>query len=202
MYSVMRVFMKLYIIYKTIFINQFKIIMFDRPTHWQRFMSDKKAENEAVNNVLLYHNPLSRPRFFLIISIAAGIQLLFWTYLSYVALTEYYQVKPRANENIKDVNELVSSDNSLQNIIQSKAKSLKWRVGLSLFAMSVGTFFTFTALMYPLRTVHRILFYRGRQSVELTTYTPLGGLYKTEVGSHNFHNCTITGLIFRFQLPV
>lgn len=175
--------------------------MFDRPTRWQRFISDKTTGNEAVENVLLYHNPLSRPRFFLIISIAAGIQLVFWTYLSYVALTEYYQVKPRANKN-KDVNELVSSDNSLQNILQSKAKSIKWRVGLSLLAMTVGTFFTFTALMYPLRTVHRILFYRGRQSMELTTYTPLGGLHKTEVGSYDLHSCTNTGLVFRFQLPV
>ena len=175
--------------------------MFDRPTRWQRFISDKTG-NEPVENVLLYHNPLSRPRFFLIISIAAGIQLVFWTYLSYVALTEYYQVKPRANKSIEDVNELVSSDNSLQNILQSKAKSIKWRVALSLLALSVGTFFTFTALMYPLRTVHRILFYRGRQSMELTTYTPLGGLYKTEVGSHDLHSCLITGLAFRFQLPV
>jgi hypothetical protein len=103
---------------------------------------------------------------------AAGTQLVFWTYLSIRAFTDYHHANNK---------EISTTNHRLFDTIMSKSSSLKWRAGVSLMALSVGTIFTFTAVMYPLRTVSRASFNPSKSTIELSTYTPLGGLRIKEV---------------------
>lgn len=98
------------------------------------------------------------------------------------ALTDYRQSSskhsPTSN---KEESNQDTNGNKIMKILKEKSMSLKWRVGLSLLAMSLGTFFAFTSFLYPKRTVHKMMYNASRQSVQLTTYTPSGGLHTKEV---------------------
>lgn len=109
--------------------------------------------------ILLYSNLLTRPRIFLAISTAAGIQFIFWSFLTFKAIIDFKQQ-------------------------QNKKSSLKWRVGLSSVSLCVGTLFTYTALMYPLRTVNKMVFNMNRSTIEISTYTPFGRTYVKEVSCY------------------
>lgn len=116
---------------------------------------------KSVSEVPLYVNTRTRPRVFIAITVMSCVQMLFWCYLSYAALTDIRLLSTHTAGK--------HSDSSI-----SKYSSLKWRVGLSAVALSVGTFFTMTSLMHPQRSVHQLLYLPKRELVRIGTYTPLG----------------------------
>ncbi len=65
-------------------------------------------------------------------------------------------------------------------VLQSKS-TLKWRVGFSLLALSIGAFFGLTAVMYPRRIVNRLIFNSQTNMLSLSTNTPLGGIHLSKV---------------------
>ena len=149
---------------------------FNRLT-FTRFNSSHKA-----SEILLYDNP-SRPKFVLLISMAAGIQFVFWGYLSYSALSDYYSATVKGKENLHDPQSLAEKDKVMMEhleTLQSKS-SLKWRVTFSLLALSMGAFFGLTALMYPRRMVNRLTFNSKNNMLTISTSTPTGGLRHSEV---------------------
>ena len=102
---------------------------------------------------ILYSNYLHRPKIFFFTSVAAGIQFMFLTYLSSKAV-----IKQTSN-----------------------SSSFKWRVGLSAVSLLVSTLFAYTAMVYPLRTVNKMVFNIRRSTIELSTYTPFGKVHTKEV---------------------
>lgn len=56
--------------------------------HVQRRQAVTANTLSARDAVLLYKNDKVKPKYFMIISIVSGVQLVFWGYLSYFALTE------------------------------------------------------------------------------------------------------------------
>ena len=114
---------------------------------------------------------------------AAGIQFVFWGYLSYSALSDYYSATVKGKENLHGPQSLAEKDKVMMEhleTLQSKS-SLKWRVTFSLLALSMGAFFGLTALMYPRRMVNRLTFNSKNNMLTISTSTPTGGLRHSEV---------------------
>ena len=61
-----------------------------------------------------------------------------------------------------------------QSLAASVLSSYKLRILVSLLSLSAGVFFAVSACMYPLRVVHKLIYIRPTQAVQLVTYTPLG----------------------------
>lgn len=112
------------------------------------------------SSLLLYENKALQPKLFFVISFASGVQLLFWTYLSYSAWTDYARLPGQ------DVKDLVEK--------RTGFRSFRWRVGLSLLALSAGVLLALMANMYPLRTVTRVLFESKQNAIQLFTCSPTG----------------------------
>ena len=144
--------------------------------------ADSMAAQSTTKQVLLYQNPASRPRLFFFITIASGIQCTFWSYLAAEAVKDYRQKLP---EKYSDEQESSPSQNTakgaLLESIKEKASSLKWRLGISLLALTCGGVFAYTSVLYPLRTINKLIYSYSKQSLEITTYTPFGGLASREV---------------------
>ena len=73
-------------------------------------------------------------------------------------------------------------------VLQSKS-SLKWRLGFSLLALSVGAFFGITAVMYPRRMVNGLVFNRLTNTLSISTHNPIGGIHQSQVR----HICVLHG---------
>lgn len=181
---------------------------FYRPTHLNpqllclasRFSSptsDGAASTQSASDaILLYENSNTRPGYFILISIASVIQLVFWAYLAYFALTQFTEEdaeatseKGRVTHNVnfggveedgmqhRDQSEaLAATAPQRKNRLASPFASHKLRLGLSALALGAGIFFAVTACMYSLRVVHRLLFLRsaGVALAQMHTYDPLG----------------------------
>lgn len=149
-----------------------------------RYLTNSSAQSA---DILLYTNS-SRPKFVLLITGAAGIQLVFWCYLAYSALDDYYTATVKRNKEVESRPEkvepgLLEVGPGIEErvwVLQSKS-SLKWRVSFSLLALSVGAFFGVTALMYPRRMVNRLEFNRLNNLITISTHTPVGGIQHTQV---------------------
>ena len=148
--------------------------------------------------LVLYENRALRPKLFMLISVASGFQLLFWSYLTYSAWADYKRL-PR-----EDVKELLEK--------QTGFHSLKWRVGLSTLALSGGLCFSLLASMYPLRTVTRVVFDSKQNIIKLFTCSPTGTERSIETVPHkifgtigrryagSYLSLKIKGYSFRFLL--
>lgn len=112
----------------------------------------------------------------------SAVQLVFWTYLSYFAFVELRQEKLCK---LADKQQPPSASTSNEEVIVDPTSppwysSLRWRLGISLLALSLGVFFGVTACMYPLRVVQTLHYVRGGGLVRITTYTPLRGTRQVE----------------------
>lgn len=105
----------------------------------------------------VYETSGSSPKLFVAISSIAGLQLIFWGYLSYFALTELDHVDQR----------------SQSDTLSPLMSSFKLRVVVSLVSLGAGLFFAVSAFLYPLRVVRR--FCVSSDAVRLVTATPWGG---------------------------
>ena len=166
-----------------------------RPKSTKRVRSPASKD---YSSLLLYENKALRPKLFILISFASGFQLLFWTNLTYRAWVDYRRL---AKGNSKELLEK-----------QTGFYSLKWRVGLSMLALSCGVFFSLLACIYPLRTVTRVLFDSKRNAIQLFTCSPTGTVRSIETVPHlifsiigerygsSYITLKIRGYSFRFLL--
>ena len=139
------------------------------------------AAQSTTKQVLLYQNPASRPRLFFFITIASGIQCTFWSYLAVEAVKDYRQKLPEKYSDEQASPSQNTAKGALLESIKEKASSLKWRLGISLLALTCGGVFAYTSVLYPLRTINKLIYSYSKQSLEITTYTPFGGLASREV---------------------
>ncbi|XP_003385675.1 PREDICTED: transmembrane protein 223-like [Amphimedon queenslandica] len=144
------------------------------------------AAQSTAKQVLLYQNTVTKPLFFLFITVASGIQYTFWSYLALEAFKDYQQ-KPPEKHSDKQKEEAESGSTqgtakrALFESIKEKASSGKWRLGVTLLALTFGSLFAFTSVIYPRRTINKVMYSHSKQALEITTYTPLGGLTSKEV---------------------
>ena len=68
-------------------------------------------------------------------------------------------------------------------VLQSLS-SLKWRLGFSLLALSVGAFFGITAVMYPRRMVNGLVFNKQTNTLSISTHNPIGGIHQSQVRTY------------------
>ena len=107
--------------------------------------------------VPLYVNTRTRSRYFAAITAMSCVQMIFWCYLSYASFTDL---------------KLISAQTSSKD--KPKNSSIKWSMGLSAAALSVGSFFTATALMYPQRIVRQMSYLPKKEVVKIGVFTPFG----------------------------
>lgn len=135
----------------------------------QRAAQKSSQKTEFV----LYRYSAPRPRLFIVVLASSGIQVVLWSYFSIASLVEYRRRQPEEPSST-----VGSSNGGLLQFIKEKSSSPKWQLGFSLFALSLGGLFTCVSIYYPRRTVNKILFNSARKSLEITTYTPVGGLMR------------------------
>lgn len=143
------------------------------------------AAQSTAKQVLLYQNSTTKPLFFLFITVASTIQYGFWSYLAIEAFTDYQKKLPEKQSDNQQVEESGSTQGTAKKAlfesIKEKASSSKWRLGISLLALTFGSLFAFTSVLYPRRTINRLVYSHSKQSLEITTYTPFGKLTSKEV---------------------
>ena len=131
------------------------------------------------STILLYKNTQSQTKFFKLIFLMSGVQLVFWAYLSYFAFAELRQEtlcqqSDQTPPTLQKQEATPTSSTVKEPIKAPWYSSLKWRLAISLLALGVGVFFATTACMYPLRVVHTMSYIRGKGGgVCITTYSPL-----------------------------
>lgn len=140
-------------------------------------MAAKRAAQKSSqkSEVVLYRYSAPRPRLFLVVLVSSGIQVVFWSCFSIASLVEYRRRQPEESGPSSTGG---SSNGGLLQLIKEKSSSPKWQLGFSLFALSLGGLFTCVSIYYPRRTVNKVLFNSARKSLEITTYTPVGGLMR------------------------
>lgn len=141
-------------------------------------MAAKRAAQKfsQKSEVVLYRYSAPRPRLFLVVFVSSGIQVVFWSCFSIASLVEYRRRQPE--ESGPSSTGGSSNGGGLLQFIKEKSSSPKWQLGFSLFALSLGGLFTCISVYYPRRTVNKVLFNSARKSLEITTYTPMGGLMR------------------------
>ncbi|CAI7997144.1 DCN1-like protein 1 [Geodia barretti] len=136
----------------------------------------------TTSTILLYKNTQSQTKFFKLIFLMSGVQLVFWAYLSYFAFAELRQEKlclqtDQTPPTLQEQQATPTLSTGKAPITAPWYSSLKWRLAISLLALSVGVFFATTACMYPLRVVQKMSYIRGKMGgVSITTYSPLKGV--------------------------
>ena len=158
---------------------------------------ERTNTNTATSEVLLYENTTAKPKYFKLIAIVSGIQLFFWTYLSYAALTDFSGSGSTKREHgIKVGNTEAQS--------QSKPAwftSSKWRLVGSLVSLGAGIFFAVIANMYPQRIVHRLYFLQRLSAAQIQTYSPFGSVRSIQVPLGDI-TCTGDRLTAKAQLAL
>ena len=145
-----------------------------------------RSNTTSAPTILLYQNTQSQTKFFSVIFIMSGVQLIFWAYLSYFAFAELRQETlchqaDQATPTLQEATPTLQEDTPTPSTIKEPVKapwysSLKWRLAISLMALGVGVFFATTACMYPLRVVQTLSYIRGKGGgVSITTYSPTKG---------------------------
>ena len=160
--------------------------------------SDHVSTQTAATEVLLYENTKAKPKYFKLIAIVSVIQLFFWTYLSYFALTEF---NGKTNQPTKREHKTEASSSATQSNGNTWFTSSKWRIAMSLLSLSAGVFFAITANMYPLRCIHRLYFIQRSSAAQIHTYTPLGSVRKLQVPLNDI-TCTGDRSSARAQLAL
>ena len=153
--------------------------------------------NAATSAVLLYENTKANPKYFKLIAIVSGIQLFFWTYLSYAALTDFSGNGPMKQEHGNKVGSTEAQSQSKPAWFTSS----KWRLVGSLISLSAGVFFAVIANMYPQRIVHRLYFLQRLSTAQIQTYSPFGSVKSIQVPLGDI-TCTGDRLTAKAQLAL
>lgn len=146
---------------------------------------------------MLYENTKAKPKYFKLIAIVSGIQLFFWTYLSYAALTDFSSNGLMKQEHGNKVGSTKAQSQSKPTWFTSS----KWRLVGSLISLSAGVFFAVIANMYPQRIVHRLYFLQRLSTAQIQTYSPFGSVKSIQVPLGDI-TCTGDRLTAKAQLAL
>ena len=158
---------------------------------------ERTNSNAATSAVLLYENTKAKPKYFKLIAIVSGIQLFFWTYLSYAALTDFSSNGLMKREHGNKVGSTEAQSQSKPAWFTSS----KWRLVGSLISLSAGVFFAVIANMYPQRIVHRLYFLQRLSTAQIQTYSPFGSVKSIQVPLGDI-TCTGDRLTAKAQLAL
>ncbi|XP_062867854.1 transmembrane protein 223 [Trichomycterus rosablanca] len=120
----------------------------------------------VLKHVLLFEH--DRTRFFRFLALFCAGQLLFWTYLGYIAFTGLRDTRKTSKESKKVRAELGLF--SLDMNLGSNA----WRYGFTLGCLLIGGGIVGLSVLFSRRSVSRVLLHKGGNTVTVCTQSPLG----------------------------
>ena len=127
--------------------------------HFRRY-----AAPTVDDEIILYQNKRKKPILFILIGSMSILQLGFWGYLAQFVYREFKD--ERLQEKVREHGSSLPTSKVLG--------SNKWRTFISLFALSAGLFFAYTANMFTFRTVTQLSILKQSSNVKMTTFTPWG----------------------------
>uniref|UniRef100_A0A8P4G1J1 Transmembrane protein 223 n=1 Tax=Dicentrarchus labrax TaxID=13489 RepID=A0A8P4G1J1_DICLA len=118
-----------------------------------------------------------RTRFFRLLSVFCGGQLLFWTYLGHFAFTGLRDTGGATEKGkARATPPTTTTTTGLAGIwsFEMNLGSNTWRYGFSLGCLAVGAGIVGLGLLFCRRSVHQVVLHQGGRMVTVSTQSPLG----------------------------
>ncbi|GAA6087879.1 transmembrane protein 223 [Tachysurus ichikawai] len=126
----------------------------------------RTSHSAVVRDVVLFDH--DRTRFFRLLTLFCGGQVLFWTYLAYFAFTGLRDTRKSSQEpqSVRTDLGLFSFDMNLG--------SNTWRFGFTFGCLIIGGGIVGLGVLFSRRSVSRVILHKGGGKVTVCTQSPLG----------------------------
>ncbi|XP_047456904.1 transmembrane protein 223 [Mugil cephalus] len=129
------------------------------------------TSTQLARDVTLFEH--DRTRFFRLLSVFCGGQLIFWTYLAHFAFTG---LRDTGGSGKKDKAKAPTITTGLAGMwsFEMNLGSNSWRYGFTLGCLAVGGGIVGLGLLFCRRSVNSVVLHRGGKMVTVCTQSPLG----------------------------